>query len=229
MADLYQRRVLVLGGSGAMGGAIAKRAAGLGATVILAGRDRDALEAEAGKLAGAEVVVGDAVDPEGAATLFAASGHLDHIVVAISAGSRASSITVTAPVDARAAYAKVWAAYNALHHAPMLLTSGGSVLLISGSSARRPGAGFGVWTGVHGAIESLARAAVLELAPIRVNVVSPGGIGLKPDRQLLPRLGTPDDIAQAALSLITNPAITGAVLDVDSGERLGTWPEPVST
>jgi NAD(P)-dependent dehydrogenase (short-subunit alcohol dehydrogenase family) len=61
------------------------------------------------------------------------------------------------------------------------------------------------------------------LAPIRVNVVSPGGIGIAPDRQLVPRLGQPSDIGVAVAALIASPAVTGAVLDVDSGERKGTW------
>ncbi len=47
---------------------------------------------------------------------------------------------------------------------------------------------------------------------------------MQPDRQLVERNGTADDIGLAVTSLIANPAITGAVLDVDSGERLGTWP-----
>lgn len=227
MADLLLtgRRVLVLGGAGRMGGAIAARAADLGAGLLLAGQDRTALDAAAAKLpAGTKSIVGDAVDPEGAARLYDEAGRVDHLVVAVSAGAgRASSITATAPVDARAAYARVWATYNALHHAPRAVARDGSVLLISGSSGRRPGVGFGVWTGVHGAIEALARAAALELAPIRVNVVSPGGIGLKPNRQLVPRPGTADDIGQAALALITNPVVTNAILDVDGGERLGSW------
>ncbi len=192
--------------------------------MLLAGRDRTALDAAAARLP-AGAVAGDAADPDAAARLYAEAGRVDHLVVAVSAGvaGRASSITATAPADARAAFARVWAAYNALFHAPRTVAPDGSVLLVSGSSGRRPGAGFGVWTGVHGAIEALARAAALELAPIRVNVVSPGGIGLEPDRQLVPRRGTAEDVAQAALALLANPIATGAVLDVDGGERLGRW------
>ncbi len=222
--ELAGRRVLIVGGSGQVGAAIAARAAELGAALVLAGRDQIALEAVAARLPDASVLVGDAMDAAEAARLYAGAGKVDHMVVAVSAGAvRASSIPATAPDDARDAYAKMWATYAALHHAPGLVTEGGSVTLISGSSARRPSVGFGVWTGVHGAIEALARAAVLELAPVRVNVVSPGGIGLKPDRQLVPHPGSGDDVARAVVALLTNPAVTGATLDVDSGERLGTW------
>ncbi|MGL4743256.1 MAG: hypothetical protein ACRCXL_02540, partial [Dermatophilaceae bacterium] len=76
---------------------------------------------------------------------------------------------------------------------------------------------------LHGSIEALARAAALELSPIRVNTVSPGGIAMTTDRQLTPHRGQPEDVAAAVIGLATNPAITGALLDVDGGERLGTY------
>jgi NAD(P)-dependent dehydrogenase (short-subunit alcohol dehydrogenase family) len=141
-------------------------------------------------------------------------------------GVRASSIPATDLDAFKAAQKRLWASYNAVHLAPRHLSSNGSVVLVSGSSGRRPGAGFGVWTALHGGIEALARAAAIELAPIRVNVVSPGGIGMRPDRQLAEHFGSADDVASAILALLTNPAVTGAVLDVDGGERLGTWSGP---
>jgi NAD(P)-dependent dehydrogenase (short-subunit alcohol dehydrogenase family) len=65
-------------------------------------------------------------------------------------------------------------------------------------------AGFGVWGTLHGSLEAPAQSAAVELSPIRVNVVSPGGIGIRTDRQLVPHRGEPDD----------------------GGERLGTYPTP---
>lgn len=76
---------------------------------------------------------------------------------------------------------------------------------------------------MHGAIESLARAASIELAPIRVNVISPGGIGMRPDRQLAHHHGSPEDVAMLAVAAMASKAVTGALIDVDGGERLGTW------
>jgi NAD(P)-dependent dehydrogenase (short-subunit alcohol dehydrogenase family) len=84
-------------------------------------------------------------------------------------------------------------------------------------------AGYGVWSALHGGIEALAKAAALELAPIRVNVLSPGGIGIQPDRNLVHHAGQPDDLASAAVMVMGNPAMTAAVIDVDGGERLGMW------
>ncbi len=110
-----------------------------------------------------------------------------------------------------------------LHYAPGQVRPSGSITLLSGSSGRRPVAGYGVWGTLHGSIEALAKSATLELAPIRVNVISPGGIKLQPDRQLVHRLGQPEDVAGMVVAVMANPAMTGAVVDVDSGERLGNW------
>lgn len=98
--------------------------------------------------------------------------------------------------------------------------------LLSGSSSRRAAPGAGVWGTLHDSIEALARNAALELAPIRVNVVSPGGIGLRPDRQLAEHRGRPEDVASTVLAVMTNPHVTDAVIDVDGGERLGAWSGP---
>ena len=86
-------------------------------------------------------------------------------------------------------------------------------------------------------MEAFARGLVLELAPIRVNVLAPGSIetplmdksfGANRDvivssmkeQALLRRLGTPTNAASATLLLMTNGAINGEVLHLDGGARL---------
>ncbi|CTQ67539.1 SDR family oxidoreductase [Roseibium alexandrii] len=222
MQSLENQRVLILGGSGQMGGATARAVSRLGAVAILAGRSREKLDHAAAGLEGrAETIVVDLSVP-GAVADVLSEANADHIVVAMSANASASDIPGTSVAAAQDAFKRFWASYAAVQAAAKL-PEHGSVTLLSGSSARTPAAGFGVWSTLHGSIEALARAATPELAPVRVNVVSPGAIGLAPDRQLIPRRGVADDIGQAIAALITNPAITGAVLDVDSGERKGTW------
>lgn len=140
---LLGRRVLIVGGAGQMGRAVAHRAIAAGASVLLAGRDRTALIEAAETLAGAEVIVADATDEDGVKRIVAEAGRVDDAVVAVSAGARATSIPRTDLADAQAAFSKVWASYAMLHHAPDYIATGGSLTLLSGSSARRPGAGFG--------------------------------------------------------------------------------------
>ena len=207
-----------------MGLAIARELLGLGAGVVLLGRTAgslDAAVAELGPSASAAVV--DAADGEALLGVLAGLAPLHHVVVATSAGVRAGGIDTTSPADARRAFERFWTGHAVLHAAPDVVERGGSVTLLSGSSARVPVAGAGTWTALHGAIEASARAAAVGLAPLRVNVVSPGGIGMAPDRQLVERRGEPADIGAAVAALVANPAITGAVLDVDSGERRGAW------
>ena len=225
MTLLKKQKVLVLGGSGAMGKAVGARVVANEGEALLVGRDGSRLAAAAAELGPkARTLVGDFADAGEAAKLYALAGRVDHVVVALSSGgSRASSISATDLGGFKSACSRLWAAYNAAHFAPRFVSANGSLVIVSGSSGRRPGAGFGVWTAVHGSLEALARAAAIELAPIRVNVVSPGGIGMRPDRQLAEHAGTPDDIAGAVLALLSNSAITNAVLDVDGGERLGRW------
>lgn len=216
--------VAILGGAGSMGHATAMEVSRLGGHPLLIGRTLGSLSETARLLPGdATSLVVDVTRGEELKKALLGEERLDHLVVAISAKAAASSIATTDAATARQAFSRFWVCYDVLQMAPSLLSAKGSVTLVSGSSARTPAPGYGVWTALHGSIEALARAAAIDIAPIRVNVVSPGGIGLEPDRQLVQRRGQPSDIGVAIAGLILNPAITGAVLDVDSGERKGTW------
>jgi len=220
--SLANQKVLILGGSGQMGAATARAVAGFGASVTLVGRSESKLQKVAEDIgAKATTLVADLSTPEVVSNLLKETKP-DHVVVGVSSGASASDKPGTPVGDAQRAFGRFWISYVVLQTSGHL-PDHGSVTLLSGSSARTPALGHGVWSTLHGSIEALARAATLEVAPVRVNVVSPGGIGLPPDRQLVRRRGTADDLGQAIASLITNPAITGTILDVDSGERKGTW------
>ena len=221
---LAGQRTLILGGSGAMGAATAAEIIALGGHVLLAGRNEKKLD-DVSKGLGpqASFIVTDISEPEALDKLLQGSGPIDHVVIAISANAAASSISASSRGNAEAAFSRFWVGYEVLQKSINVLPKTGSVTLISGSSARTPAAGYGVWTALHGAIESLARAASIDLAPLRVNVVSPGGIGMKPDRQLIERKGQARDVGAALALTLVNRAMTGAVIDVDSGERKGSW------
>ena len=122
-------------------------------------------------------------------------------------------------------------------HGTSRLAAHGSMTFTSGIAAYRPAPRGSVVAGVNGALASLAYALAVELAPIRVNVVSPGWVdtpiwnfvaGDKKDETLdamakrLPvgRIGQPDDIADAIAFLMGNGFTTGTVLHVEGGHRL---------
>jgi enoyl-[acyl-carrier-protein] reductase (NADH) len=218
------QRVLVMG-TGAMAVATARLAGAQGAWVMLTSRDGGRANDAAGRVGGrVETAVADPEDPAALEEVMRRVAPLDHVAVLVGgSGARAGSITGTLLADAQHAYGRLWASYNALQSAARHVRAEGSVTLLSGSSSRRGVAGLGVWGALHGSIESLARAAALELSPVRVNTVSPGGIGIGTDRQLTPHRGRPEEVAAAVVALAANPAVTGALLDVDGGERLGTY------
>ncbi len=132
--------------------------------------------------------------------------------------------------------AKFWGAYRVARSADVI--DRGSITFVSGILSRRPRAGAAALSAVNAALEALGRALAIELAPVRVNTVAPGLIeGTEAYADLdasaraamftnaaskLPagRVGRPQDIAAAILTVMTNPYVTGAVIDVDGGALL---------
>jgi NAD(P)-dependent dehydrogenase (short-subunit alcohol dehydrogenase family) len=106
-------------------------------------------------------------------------------------------------------------------------------VLVSGAPARRSKPGQIALASVGGAVESFVRAVAPELAPRRINVVSPGVIdtpmfGEDVDKRqpmlatatashVIPRAGTADEVASGILFLIKNDFVTGTTVDVDGG------------
>jgi threonine dehydrogenase-like Zn-dependent dehydrogenase len=224
VSGLAGSRVLVVG-SGKMAVATAAAALDAGADVTLSAREPHRAAAATTGLAGMKTAVADPEDAAQAFGLVHDNGPFDHIGV-LAGGARISSaygIGQTTLETAQASFARFWLSYNLLRAAAVQVRPGGSVTLLSGSSSRRPSAGRGFWGSLHGAIEALARNAAYELAPLRVNAVSPGGIGVTPlNLQLIEHAGQPEDVAAMVLALMANPAVTGTVVDVDGGEFLGS-------
>jgi NAD(P)-dependent dehydrogenase (short-subunit alcohol dehydrogenase family) len=137
----------------------------------------------------------------------------------------------------RAFDAKFWAHVTTIQAALPHLRSDGSITLLGAITARAgmPGtAGIGA---LNGAVEALVKPLAVELAPIRVNAVSPGFVDTPWWRDLpseareayfaqaakvLPvgRIATADDVADVVVLAATNPNLTGSVLEADGGARL---------
>jgi NAD(P)-dependent dehydrogenase (short-subunit alcohol dehydrogenase family) len=224
---MKDKRILFVGGNQGMGLAAAKIANGQGAEIIISSRSeptlKDIVKKEfSGK---ASYFPCDASNLESVRTMLQTLQPISDIVVTAT-GNRvqASSILKTPTGIAQQAFQGFWISYNIVHVAKEYIQRKGSITLISGSSAKTPGEGWGFWGIAQGGINSLVRFGSLELAPIRLNAISPGGIGLKnPDRQLTEHRGTPEDVGQMIIALIANPHVTGAIVDVDGGERQGYW------
>jgi NAD(P)-dependent dehydrogenase (short-subunit alcohol dehydrogenase family) len=225
---LQGQTVLVAGGGHHMGLAVVRAAAAAGARVVAIGRDRArtdrAVELARGETA-AEVVAEqcDLSDPAAVDALLARHAGFEHLAITISTGGSVTTIDATPTTAAREPFHnRFWPTYGLLHAAPRHMALEGSIVLTSGCSGRRPQVGLGKYGTLHAALNALTLAAAIELAPLRVNAISPGGIGIGRTRQLIPHPGQARDIAAAALALMVNPAITGVVVDVDGGEFVGT-------
>ena len=80
---------------------------------------------------------------------------------------------------------------------------------------------------INSAMESLCRSLAVELAPIRVNVVSPGYVAPKSADveqyvQCFPagRVASVDEVAEAYIYLMKSSYTTGVSLVIDGGARL---------
>ncbi|OQK36409.1 dehydrogenase [Vibrio vulnificus] len=170
---------------------------------------------------------------------FETIGAFDHLIV--TAGSYAPAGKVVDVEITQAKYAfdtKFWGAVLAAKHGARYLKQGGSITLTSGMLSRKVVANTYVKAAINAAIEATTKVLAKELAPIRVNAVSPGLTkteayrGMSEDdrnamyqrtQNSLPvgKVGEASDIAKAYLLLIENSYMTGAVIDVDGGALLG--------
>jgi NAD(P)-dependent dehydrogenase (short-subunit alcohol dehydrogenase family) len=237
--DLQQKRVVVMGGSSGIGLAVAQKAAAQGAKVVIvssnAGRVQKAVESISGEAQGQAVDLSD----EGAvATFFAKLGTFDHLVFTAGDSLHLSDLASTDLQQARRAFElRYWAALAAVKYGSPHIRQQGSVVLTTGIAGQRPQKGWVIAASVCGTIEALTRALAVELAPIRVNAVSPGVVRTNlwqtmsaSDRERLyesvgnslpvGRVGEASDIAQAYLFLMQEGFATGQTIVVDGGTVL---------
>lgn len=236
---LQGQRVVIIGGSSGIGLGIAAAARAAGAALVLAGRSQDRLDAAVRALAERDTAAGircvplDVTDEAQVAALLAEEA--DHIVVTAAVAHVQAIRQMDLAAARRAIDAKLGAALAVAKHAR--LAAGGSLTFTAGINALRPIPGVSAVSAGNGGLMALVRALAVELAPIRVNALSPGwvdtpiwaafGPGEKERRfaahvERLParRIGTIDDLGHAAVFLMTNGFTTGTVLDVDGGHRL---------
>jgi NAD(P)-dependent dehydrogenase (short-subunit alcohol dehydrogenase family) len=229
--SLAGQKVVVVGGSSGIGLATAELARREGAEVIVASRNADRLKAAADKI-GATAIVADVTSDDSVVSLFRATGAVDHVVVT-AAQLKSGPFKTVAMDDVRATMeGKFWGAWRVARAAE--IRAGGSLTLVSGFLSIRPRPNAAIVSAANGALESLTRALALELAPVRVNNVSPGIIDT-PIRAAMPeaarremlakaaaglpvgRVGLSEDIAMQIVAFMTNGFMTGSIVYLDGG------------
>lgn len=228
---LAGQKVVVVGGSSGIGLSTAELAKREGAEVIIASRNAERLDAAAAKL-GVKAIPADVTSDDSVVGLFHECGVVDHVVVT-AAQLRSGPFKTVAMEDVRATMeGKFWGAWRVARAAQ--IRPGGSLTLVSGFLSIRARPNSAIVGAANGAIESLARSLALELAPVRVNAVSPGIIDT-PIRAAMPeatrldmlakiaaalpvgRVGVGDDIARQILAFMTIGFMTGSIVYLDGG------------
>ncbi|NNE12688.1 MAG: SDR family oxidoreductase [Ilumatobacter sp.] len=209
--DLSTRHVLVIGGSGAIGGAVVDLALEGGARVTATSRSVD-------DRAGRERLAWRALDvtDHGAiGDLLTDLGDATDIVVAGAHRAFASLVDMDPDDLVSLVDTKLWGSFHVGRAAAQHLPDDGTLTFISGLLASYPDAASPV-AAVSAAVDALGRGLAVELAPIRVNVVSPEALGTSGRGS---HEGQPVDVAQAILSAVTNPWMSGTIIEIHGAAK----------
>lgn len=239
MSRLEDQHVVVVGGASGIGLAVARKCAAEGARLTLIGRTESRLREAAGSIPGAGFQLADATCDGALDAAYSAAGSFDHLVTTVSASSTRLGVTVgIADMRLEAAReffeGKFWGQYRSAREALRHIRSTGSITFTSGVAVRRSLPGHTIVAANNAAIEASARQLAKELAPLRVNTISPGLTSTRTydhysqaerdaffrrvtGNMPLGRAADASEIAEAYLFAITADYLTGAVIDIDGG------------
>ena len=219
--ELIVQRVataLVTGGTGRVGRVVATRLEREGYAVLAAGRSD-----------------GDVSRPEEARSLVERCarehGSVDLLVCAASDGFTPKPVEEITEADWEAAFGATakgsfFVAQAAAAH--LRNSDVGLIVMIEDVASYEPWPSFAAHCAAKAAQAMLTRVLARALAPdVRVCGVAPGAVAVTPGQEerraaenLLGRIGTPDDIAEAVLFLVRSRFVTGTTIVVDGGRLL---------
>jgi NAD(P)-dependent dehydrogenase (short-subunit alcohol dehydrogenase family) len=234
MTALEGQRVVVVGGTSGMGLATVHATLAQGAEVVAAGRRP---VADRQPIAGVHQLEVDITDEESVRALFDKVGELDHLLVTATAGATGAFLDQDLAAARSFMDGKFFGSWACARYAAPRLADRGSITFVTGGAVVRPPARGSMITAAFAAVEALTRALAIELGPRRVNAIRPGYTDSEmwrflsdterddlrrrvADAMPVGRMGTPEDVAHAAVFLMTNPQVTGAILEVTGGETL---------
>jgi NAD(P)-dependent dehydrogenase (short-subunit alcohol dehydrogenase family) len=236
--QLLGQTVVLIGGSSGIGLETARRARAEGAEVVLTGRNPQRLEQAARDVGAVRTAAFDATDAAALKRFFQDQpDSIDHVLV--TAGRphygpllEMDSAQVSDSLSGHAAMA-LEVARNAVGR----MRAGGTLVFMGDSGSRRVKPGIGIASAVSAVMPPFVAALALEIAPARVNAIAPGFVDTplsasvlegeleqrrKELRSKLPigRVVGPADVAELAVQLMANTALTGATYDIDGGQQL---------
>ena len=230
--EIENKKALVFGGTSGIGLATCEQLIEKGADVIAISRDPSkANSVKHNKLSfeSCDVRVEEEVK-----NIFEKHAPFEILVSAATGGSRAAgSFLEMDMLGFKSSFDKLWGYANVVRYGVKNLNKSGNIVLVSGSPARKPKPGFVAISSAGGAVEAFARAITHELAPIRINLISPGVIDtpMSPLKgkarkdfyknstkdNIIKRAGTANEVAKAIIFAIENEFITGTTIDIDGG------------
>ena len=237
-SSLKGKRVVIIGGTAGIGLATAQAAAAAGAKVWAAGRSQAHIDKATAAANGSfEVRQADTHDADALKAIFDEVGTIDHLVSAAVGGERTlKPFLEQTDEQFKAAYDKLWGYTNVVRTGAPYLAEDGSITLVSGSPARKIRPAQSPLSCVGASVENLVRCLAVEMAPIRVNVVSPGtvdtamfdamgdakeaNLAAATATHLIPRAGYSEEVADGILFVMQNRFVTGTTVDVDGGRIL---------
>jgi NAD(P)-dependent dehydrogenase (short-subunit alcohol dehydrogenase family) len=227
--------VLVIGGSSGIGLETALQARVAGARLIITGRDPERLAKAAAQVdaTAATLDLSDTAQLERVFTDLPAP--IDHVLVSGGGPFYAPLNDLDFDAALRVLDEHLLGALRIARLCAGKVS--GSLTLISGTHARRPGVGLSLAAIGTAALPAIAANLAVELAPIRVNVVAAGFVDTPLSARILgdqldarreelrttlpiKRVVGPADVAALVVHLMTNTALTGATYDVDGGQQL---------
>ncbi|MEU6644521.1 SDR family oxidoreductase [Saccharomonospora sp. NPDC046836] len=235
---MSKHTALIVGGTSGIGLATARRLNDRGATVHIGGRSKERLDTIATTDPALIGHQADGGDRDAITAVAETIGTIDWLVITLSGNEGPGPIAeLDLDMLRRAFDAKFWGHITTIQAVLPYLAPTGSITLLGAITARAAMPGTAGIAAINGAVEALVKPLAVELAPIRVNGVSPGFVdtpwwnALPEDArrdyfaqaaQALParRVATAEDIADVVAMAATNANITGTVIEADGGARL---------
>jgi NAD(P)-dependent dehydrogenase (short-subunit alcohol dehydrogenase family) len=232
--DKLDAKVLIIGGTGGIGRALAERYASLDSEVILTSRSAERAAATATEIGGSvRGIALDIAEPETIASSLADVGEIDRLLI-VAVERDHNSVRDYDIAKARRGVTVKLVGYTEIVHTMLdRFSDDASVVIFGGLASERPYPGSTTITMVNGAVRSMIKTMAVELAPIRFNAIHPGIIGDTPAwadkeealdvvRSRTPggRLATTEDVVDAVKFLFNNKGVNGVNLVVDGGWML---------
>lgn len=237
-ARLEGQTVVLIGGSAGIGLETARRARAEGAEVVLTGRNIDRLKRAAADVDARSTAVFDATDPHQLGQFFEdLPAPVDHVLVTAGGNYYARLADIDFREARRLVDEHFFLPLHLARAAIGRVRPPGTLLFMGGIGDQHPFLG-GVLPGpLTASLPVMVANLALEIAPLRVNVIAAGFVdtdlsarllGDQIDarraelRETLPiaRVVGPEDVADLAVHVMTNTALTGASFTIDGGQRL---------